>query len=89
MTAAIRHEFPVTTEVLTRTKQGHEVWISVSTIVVPSRLEELTVLIHVFREVTTQHELMRVVTEFASMVVSPLLMVERLTPCVIIVKPIR
>lgn len=51
-----------------RTKSGDEVWLNLSTVVVPSRRKDLAVLVHLFRDVTREHELLRVAQDFAAMV---------------------
>ena len=65
ISAAERLKFSPRKEIAVRTKQGDEVWLDVSTILVPSRLRELSALIHLFSEVTQQHEQLRVVQDFA------------------------
>ena len=66
--AARRLDAAPTTELATGKADGNEVWLSMSTVVVPSRRRELSVLVHLFREVTSRHQLVRVVQELAALV---------------------
>lgn len=59
---------PSTMEISSRTKDGDDIWLSLSTIVVPSRRKDLSVLIHLFRDVTRGHNLKRIVQDFAEVV---------------------
>lgn len=68
ITSARRLELTPTTDIAARTKQGSEVWLNLSTVVAPSRRQELSVLIHLFRDVTRQYELLRAGREFADVV---------------------
>lgn len=63
--AAQRLEFTPARDIAARTKRGHEIWLNVSTIVIPSGRRELSVLVHLFRSVNRQHELVQVVQDFA------------------------
>lgn len=67
ITDALRHGLPPTRDIVTCTKQGHEIWLSVTSIVVPSVCEAFTVLIHLFRDVTRYHELMQAATGLANL----------------------
>ncbi len=51
-----RQEMAPTQDFLFRTKHGREIWVSVSTILVPSPRKDLTVLVHLIRDVTRQKE---------------------------------
>jgi len=68
MSAAERLEPAPTTNIVVRNKQGEQVWLNVSTVLVPSQRRGLNVLVHLFRDVTRQHELLRVVMDFAKVV---------------------
>jgi len=61
--AALSQELAPTSDLLVRTKAGREVWLSVSTIVVPSRWRDLSVLLHLFRDVSRQKETERFVQQ--------------------------
>lgn len=65
---AVRLHPAPTAEVHVKTKQGDEVWLSVSTVVVPSRRRDLSVLIHLFRDVTHQHEVLQTAESLAEVV---------------------
>ncbi|MFN3477213.1 MAG: LuxR C-terminal-related transcriptional regulator [Candidatus Methylomirabilales bacterium] len=65
---ALRQEWIPTYNLLARTKDGQEVWLSVSTILVPSRRKDLFVLAHLFRDVSRQKELERFVQQLFSSV---------------------
>ena len=66
--AARRLNPPPATNLLAQTRQGEGIWLDVSTILVPSRGGDLSVLIHVFRDASEGHRLFRVVREFADVV---------------------
>ena len=51
-----------------RTKAGQEIWLSVSTVLVPSQWGELYVLVHLFRDISHQKELERSVRHLVSIV---------------------
>jgi len=70
--AATRMDVPPTRELSTTRSDGAELWLSVSTIVVPSRFRGLSVLVHLFRETTRRHEFLRAFRELA-LIVSVLL----------------
>jgi len=57
-----------TADISVRTKEGTEAWLNVSTVVVPSRDGDLSVLIHLFREVTRDHEVLDVAQDLVDMV---------------------
>lgn len=65
---ALRQEWVPTYDLLAHTKDGQEVWLNVSTIVVPSRRKDLFVLAHIFRDVSRQKELERFVQQLFSSV---------------------
>jgi DNA-binding NarL/FixJ family response regulator len=44
-------------DLMVRTKLGREIWVSVSTVLVPSRWKDLCVLVHLFRDVSYQKAL--------------------------------
>jgi PAS domain S-box-containing protein len=50
-------ELAPTHELMLRTKYGREVWVSVSTILMPSTRKDLSVLVHLFRDVTRQKQM--------------------------------
>jgi PAS domain S-box-containing protein len=66
--AATRLEFPPTQAFGVRTKRGDAIWLNVSTIIVPSENQSLSVLIHLLRDVTREHRPARVAREFGSAV---------------------
>ena len=66
--AARSLELPPAREVVVQTKGGHQAWLSVSTVVVPSRRRELSVLIYLFRDVTRQHGVTAAARELADAV---------------------
>lgn len=51
-----------------QTKAGAEVWLNLSTVIVPSRNRVLSVLVHMFREVTRDHAVLSVVKDLVDMV---------------------
>lgn len=65
---ALQQELVPTHDLLVRAKDGQEVWVSVSTILVPSRRKDLFVLAHLFRNVSRQKEVERLVQQLFSMV---------------------
>ncbi len=52
-----RQDMAPTNDFLLRTKWGRETWVSLSTILMPSMQKDLTVLIHLFRDVTRQKQM--------------------------------
>jgi PAS domain S-box-containing protein len=56
-----RQELVRNHDMLVRTKGGRELWMNVSTIRVPSRRKDLTVLVHLFRDASRQKEMERFV----------------------------
>ncbi len=57
-----------TADLATQTKGGAEVWLNLSTVIVPSRRGALFVLVHLFREVTRDHDVLGVAQDLADMV---------------------
>ena len=68
ITAAEQLEALPTSDIAVRTKGGAETWLNLSTVVVPARTGELSTLVHLFREVTREHDLLRIAREFAHVV---------------------
>lgn len=68
MGMALRQELSPTHDLLVRTKAGREVWLSLSSVVVPARRRVQCVLVHLFRDVTRQKELERSVQQLLSSV---------------------
>jgi PAS domain S-box-containing protein len=66
--AARRLELTPANEMAAQTKQDREVWLNVSTILVPSRRQELSVLVCLFRDVTRQHEVAGAASDLADVV---------------------
>jgi PAS domain S-box-containing protein len=60
--------FPPRRDLLSSTKDGREVWLNVTTLVLRSRAGKFLGLAHLFRDVTKRHESMRVLREFAAVV---------------------
>jgi PAS domain S-box-containing protein len=65
---ALRQELIPTRDCLVRTRAGREIWVSVSTVLVPSQWHDLVLLIHLFRDVSHQKELERSVKQLISSV---------------------
>lgn len=63
MVATRRRELVRTHDLLVRTKAAREIWVSVSTILVPSRRRDLCVLVHLFRDASRQKEMERFVQQ--------------------------
>ena len=57
-----------TADIVARTKGGTEVWLNLSTVVVHSRRGALSVLVHLFREVTREHDVLGVARDLADLV---------------------
>ncbi|MEJ2455838.1 MAG: LuxR C-terminal-related transcriptional regulator [Candidatus Thiodiazotropha sp.] len=68
ITMAQHRQEPSTIELWCRTKSGTGVWINVSTIMAPFRHHQQCALIHLFREVTEQHEMIQAAKDFARVV---------------------
>lgn len=56
------------TDMAVRAKTGTDVWLNVSTVLVPSRRGELSALVHLFREVTRDHEVLGAAQQLAETV---------------------
>ncbi len=52
-----RQEMVPTHDVLLRTKHGRKIWVSVSTILMPSTRKDLSVLVHLFRDASRQKDM--------------------------------
>lgn len=65
---ALRHELVPTQDLRVRTRAGRELWLNVSTIVVPSQWRDLSVLVHLFRDVSRAKEMERFVDQLLSIV---------------------
>lgn len=63
---ALCQELVPTRDIVVRTKAGQEVWLNLSTVVVPSRWHDLFVLIHLFRDVSREKEAQRIVQQILS-----------------------
>ena len=61
MIMALRQESVPTRDLLVRAKVGREVWLNLSTVLVPSRRRDACVLVHLFRDVSRQKETERIV----------------------------
>jgi PAS domain S-box-containing protein len=68
ITSTLKREFTPTRDIWVRSKEGREVWLSVSTIMVPSRWRDLSVLVHLFRDVSRQKEIEHVMEQLLSRV---------------------
>ncbi|MDH3285022.1 MAG: LuxR C-terminal-related transcriptional regulator [Acidobacteriota bacterium] len=64
--AARRHECVPNSDVRAPTKEGQDVWLNVSTVVVPGRNSSLSALVHLFHEANRKHEVEDVVEHLAS-----------------------
>lgn len=65
-TMALQGEGVPIHELLVRTNAGQDVWLSVSTILIPSRWRNLCVLVHLFRDVSYHKELERSIQHLLS-----------------------
>lgn len=63
---ALRQEQVPTHDLQVRTKAGQQLWLNVSTVVVPSQWWDLFVLLHLFRNVTREKEIQQYTQEFLS-----------------------
>ncbi|MFH1140317.1 MAG: LuxR C-terminal-related transcriptional regulator [Chloroflexota bacterium] len=59
-----------TRDLLTRTKDGRQIWMNVTNILVPSDLGGLSTVVHIFREVTAQHKTEQLVQRLSSLMKS-------------------
>jgi len=57
-----------TADVIARSKGDAEIWLNLSTVVVPSRRGKLSVLVHLFRDVTQGRGVLRIARKLADMV---------------------
>lgn len=57
-----------THDLATRTKDGREIWLNVTTLVIPGRWRNLETLVHIFRDVSRQKEVERFVEQLLSSV---------------------
>ncbi len=64
--AALRQDRIPTCDVVVSTKDGRELWVNVSTIVVPSRWQDLAVLVHLFRDVSREKEAQHFIQQLLS-----------------------
>jgi PAS domain S-box-containing protein len=64
--AALRQERVPTRDVVVSTQDGRELWLNVSTIVVPSRWQDLAVLVHLFRDVSREKEAQHFIQQLLS-----------------------
>jgi PAS domain S-box-containing protein len=62
-TMALKQQVVPTHDLQVHTKAGRTLWLSVTTIVVPSRWRDLCILIHLFRDVSRQKEMERFVEQ--------------------------
>lgn len=65
-TMALQKGSVPTHELLVRTNAGQDVWLSVSTVLIPSRWRNLCVLVHLFRDISYHKELERSVQHLLS-----------------------
>ncbi|MFQ5931541.1 MAG: PAS domain-containing protein, partial [Nitrospiraceae bacterium] len=65
---ALRQDLVPTHDLVVRTKASQEVWLNVSTIVVPSQWMDLFVLVHLFRDVSREKEIGHFVQQLLSTV---------------------
>jgi len=68
LAAAKRLQPAPTRDIAVQTKGGVEAWLNISTVVVPSRRGELSVLVHLFREVTRDHDVLGAAEDMADLV---------------------
>ncbi len=63
-----QHELMPAQEYQARTKDGREIWVSISTILLPSTSRDSTLLVHVFRDIRHQKEMEHFVEQLLSIV---------------------
>ncbi len=63
-TEALRQHTVPTRNLLVRTKDGRQIWVCASTLVVPSTWKELCLLIHLCRDISRQKDLENCVQQF-------------------------
>jgi len=68
ITSARRLQPAMTADITVQTKTGNELWLNLSTIVLSSRHGDLSVLVHLFREVTRDHNVLSSAAELADTV---------------------
>jgi PAS domain S-box-containing protein len=61
-----RQELVPTHDFLLRTRHGRKIWVSVSTILMPSTRKDLSVLVHLFRDASRQKEMERFIGHLVS-----------------------
>jgi PAS domain S-box-containing protein len=71
MTLVTRGEVVQHFEMATRTKAGKPLWLDISIVIVPGRRPDLTTTVHLFRDVTTVHEIDALVRERLAHAVCP------------------
>jgi PAS domain S-box-containing protein len=62
-TKALRHELVPAHDLLVRSKDGQERWVNASTVVVPSQWRDLFVLVHLYRDVTSEKKIHHLVKQ--------------------------
>jgi PAS domain S-box-containing protein len=65
---AVRQELVPTHELLVRTRGGREIWVSMTTVLVPSQWRDLALSVHLFRDIGHQKELDHAVKQLLSIV---------------------
>lgn len=65
---ALRQELVPTHDMVVRTKAGREIWVNVSTLVVPSQWQDLIVSVHLFRDVSREEEFKQFIGQLLSTV---------------------
>lgn len=65
---ALRQELVPTHDMVVRTKAGREIWVSVSTLVMPFQLQDLIVSVHLFRDVSREEEFKQFIGQLLSTV---------------------
>jgi len=71
LVAAGRGKLVPTRNLATRTKIGQEIWVNMTSIVIPSKRNDLAILVHIFRDFTRQKEVERFVHRLLSSVAKP------------------
>ncbi len=62
----LREDPTPTHDLCIRTKGGQEIWVSVTTVLVPSRRKDACFLVHLFRDVSRQKEIERLIQRLLS-----------------------
>lgn len=65
---AAEGELPPSQDLITWTKDGREIWLNVTTVVVPTHRRDLSVLVHIFRDISRQKEMEQFVQQLLSSV---------------------